>query len=397
MSRNAKGDGSKLFDAPGGGYRGYITANGKRVYFTGRTKAEASQARRDLIARRDAGTLIPGTSHTVEGWMRHWLTAIANIRPTTRQTHEWVLEQRIVGTPLAHVKLSKLTPEHLEVWMRGLGVSPASQRRYVAPLRAALAAAVRRGHLAANPFDQVELGTLPRTHAKAMSADDIDAVLAAARGRNRVRWHLALKLGLRPGEALGLTWHDFDEQAGRLTIRYQLLRAKGQGLYLQDATKTAAGARTLRLPRHLVGMLIEHRAEQAVERDTHGLTDPEFDGVPVPLMFTQENGRPIDARMDTAEWKRLLDAAGLPRDRRYVARHTALSHMILLSGGNVALTAKNAGHADPAFTYRVYVHPLAESEEELADAMDAAPYAAPYDPIVPARPATLRAPADADL
>lgn len=172
----------------------------------------------------------------------------------------------------------------------------------------------------------------------------------------------------------------FDAAAGTLTIRYQLLRVTGRGLIHQDDTKTGAGERILHLPKHLTAMLLEHRQEQMLRMAELGdeWTVWEYGGMPVPLMFTQRNGRPISPELDTTNWKRLLTAAGLPADRRYKARHTGASHMILQSGGDVALTAYMLGHADASFTLRTYVHPLAERAAELAEMMDA-PYGAPYD------------------
>jgi integrase len=49
------------------------------------------------------------------------------------------------------------------------------------------------------------------------------ARLAATR-RNGSRWSVALALGLRQGEALGLRWQHVDLDAGTLTIRWQLQR-----------------------------------------------------------------------------------------------------------------------------------------------------------------------------
>jgi integrase len=162
--RAAKGSGS-LFKLAGGGYRGYVTVNGKRKYFTAKTKAEAAQKQRELVTRRESGALQVGKSPTVEQWLRHWIENVAQLRPTTAQTHTWVLERRIVGSPIARIRLDALTVEDIEQWLAGLGVKPSSARRYLAPLRAALTAAMKRGHLGSNPVDRMELpqSTRPRT------------------------------------------------------------------------------------------------------------------------------------------------------------------------------------------------------------------------------------------
>jgi integrase len=50
----------------------------------------------------------------------------------------------------------------------------------------------------------------------------------AAERRNGTRWSVALALGLRQGEALGLRWRHVDLDAGTLTIRWQLQRLAWQ-------------------------------------------------------------------------------------------------------------------------------------------------------------------------
>ena len=376
--RAAKGDGAVV--KAGGGYRGYVTVSGKRKYTkVFPSKALASAAKRELLARRDDGRLVVGKVPTVAQWLNHWLENVVNHRPTTYAMDRWVIDKKIVPE-LGATKLSALTAERIEQWLTDLNVSPSSQRRYLAPLRAALNVAAKRGHITFNPAARVELAARVKPDTSAFSREDRDAILAAAKGLNSARWHLGLRMGIRPSESLGLTWPDFDQKTGTLTIRNQMLYAKGQGTYLQPSAKTAAGERTLRLPKSLVVLLVAQRKAQLQHIGMMGeeWQGWEYDGNPVALMFAQNNGHPISARMDTKEWRALLAAAGLPAERRYKSRHTAATHMIVDSGGDVAVTAYNLGHADSGFTYRVYVHPLEEREKQLAVKMDA-PYRAPYD------------------
>lgn len=77
------------------------------------------------------------------------------------------------------------------------------------------------------------------------------------------------------------------------------------------------------------------------------------------------------------EWHRLLDRAGLPRQRRYVARHTAASIMVA-NGTDIATIAELFGHASPSFySEYLYTRP-GRAEMELAKKMNrlAAPYEA---------------------
>ena len=375
--RAPKGEGSAF--KTGAGYRGYVTINGKRKYFSAKTKAEAAQKKRLLLTRRDDGRLVAGKTSTVGQWMMHWLDNVRKARPTTYAMDRWVIETKIIPE-LGTIKIDTLTAERIEQWVSDLGVAPSSQRRYLAPMKAALEVAFKRGHIAFNPATRVELEPQKKPNTSAFSREDRDAILRAATGPNSARWHIGLRIGLRPSEALGLSWPDFNEKAGTLTIRNQLLRATGKGLYLQEDTKTEAGERVIKLPKSLVALLVAHRKEQMVARGQLGdeWLGWDFDGKPVALMFAQPNGRPIGAHTDTAAWRKLLESAGLSAERRYKGRHTAITHMLHDSGNDVAVTAKNAGHTDPGFTYRTYVHPLEAREAALAEKMDA-PYGAPYE------------------
>lgn len=379
--RAAKGEGSAF--KSGSGYRGYVTVNGKRKYFSAKTKAEAAQKRRELLNRRDDGRLIAGRVPTVGQWTTHWLDNVAKHRPTTHANNLWIIEKKVIPE-LGAIKLDALSQERIEQWLKDLDVKASSQRRYLAPLRRALEVAVERGRIPFNPCDRVELEALNKPNTAAFSGADRKAILEAATGWNRARWHLALKLGPRPSEALGLEWTDFDEKAGTLHFRQQLLRATGRGLYLQDLAKTAAGDRIVKLPTSLITEFVAHRRAQLAKMAELGdeWVGWEFERRPVALIFTQENGRPIDARMDRQKWDALLTSAGLAHARRYQSRHTAASHMVS-DGGDVAVAAMILGHADPAFTYRVYVHPLAEREQAMTDKIELldAPYPAPYDAV----------------
>jgi integrase len=109
----------------------------------------------------------------------------------------------------------------------------------------------------------------------------------AGKRRNSTRWAVALALGLRQGEVLGLRWSDVDLVNGTLRVRRGRLRPKyahgcgdtcgrKPGYCPQrrqirpetDDTKSRAGRRTIGLPDELIELLAAHRKEQDAERDT---------------------------------------------------------------------------------------------------------------------------------
>jgi integrase len=86
---------------------------------------------------------------------------------------------------------------------------------------------------------------------------DLGSDLPCRSDRNEARWSVALALGLRQGEALGLQWKDVDLDAGTLRLRRALQRLRGRGLVFVE-TKSRAGRRTIVLPSTLRRALQAH-------------------------------------------------------------------------------------------------------------------------------------------
>ncbi len=137
---------------------------------------------------------------------------------------------------------------------------------------------------------------------------------------------MALALGLRQGEALGLRWQDVDLDRRRLQISQALQRVDGT-LQLVE-TKTARSRRTIVVPGAVAEALQRHRARQLEDRLLAGphWTDSGF-------VFTTRRGTPIDGAAVRRSFPRLLVAAGLPRMRFHDLRHSCAS--LLLAQGVV--------------------------------------------------------------
>jgi integrase len=207
----------------------------------------------------------------------------------------------------------------------------------------------------------VDTPSLPRNEIRPLTTTGARAVLdTASADRNAARWSVALALGLRQGEALGLAWDDLDLDGGKLTVRRALQRQLGRGLVLVEP-KSRAGHRPISLPPQLIDALRTHRAEQAAERLRAGNVWEDHG-----LVFAQPNGRPVDPRADHRAWKNLLAAADVPDARLHDARHTAAT--LLLSQGVPARVAMEIfGHSQISLTLQTYSHVTAELHRDAAD------------------------------
>jgi integrase len=221
---------------------------------------------------------------------------------------------------------------------------------------------------------------LVETEVEPYSVDEVRLLLKAAMdGRNGARWAVALALGLRQGEALGLKWSDIDLDTGSLVVRRGRLRPRWRhgcggscgrkfGGHCPDRvaerdetseTKSRAGRRVVGLPAELVELLRAHRIEQRRERRIAAQlwTDGGW-------LFATPTGGPLNPRTDWTDWKRLLIRAGVRDGRLHDARHTAATVLLLLGVPERAVMGV-MGWSNTAMAAR-YQHLTAAIQRDIA-------------------------------
>lgn len=391
MSRRSQGE-SSIYRDDDGRWHGYVSMGLKtggqrdRRHVSGATRAAVVGKVRELERQRDAGVTASSGRTTVGGWLDHWLDTVAapRLRPSTLTRYRLAVDRHLVPH-VGHHRLDRLQPEHLETAYAALlasGLSPASVVYAHRVISRALKVAMQRGRVARNVATLVEPPSVRREEVRPFTAAEARSVLNAAVGRrNAARWSVALALGLRQGEALGLPWSAVDLDAGSLTVRQALQRQRAAGLRIVEP-KSAAGRRTIALPAPLVDALRAHRASQLEERLRAG-SEWEDHG----LVFVQPSGRPIEPRADWAEWKSLLRDAGVRDARLHDARHTAAT-LLLTQGVPARVAMQVLGHSQISLTLGTYSHVVPELATEAAERVGAAlwgPLATTVAPSAPAR------------
>lgn len=369
--RRGHGEGS-IYQLPDGRWRGALDLgwhNGKRrrKYVTRKTRAEVSRALRELSTLAEMGRLSMQRVPTVAQWMETYLTEVASskVRPSTLHRYREEVEHHI--TPLlGRHRLDKLTPAHITAFYRDrlTVLSPGSVRRLHANLRRAFNIAVRWQLIHTNPVALVDPPSLPHSEVQPYTLDEARSFLKAVRGhRLEARWVLALALGLRQGETLGLYWEDLDLEAGTIRIRAQLQRHPESGELVRVETKTVRSRRTLPVPPSVLAVLREHRKRQEEERRAAGSwADPR-------LVFATRVGTPIHPRNDYRSFRQIIRQAGLRAVRIHDLRHTAAS-VLLAQGVPARVVMEILGHSQISVTLNTYAHIAPEIARDAVERVD---------------------------
>jgi integrase len=355
--KNANGE-SSIYKGGDGWWHGRVTVgvkdNGKpdRRHRRGKTRTEVVAKVRELEKLRDEGSVPKaGQRYRVHEWLTYWVHNIAcppNVSENTYSGYEVDVRVHLIPGVGAHW-LDKLAPEHLEklyAKMVRAGSSAGTAHHVHRTIRNALNEAKKRKHIKENPALLAKTPKLSDDESEPYTVSEVRRLLAlVAERRNGARWVVALALGLRQGEALGLKWEHVDLDTGLIRIRRNRLRPKYEhgcngtcgrkaGYCPQrkqtraDAgpTKSRAGRRTVGLPDPLIVLLKVHWESQEAER-TASRQFWHDEG----WVFTKPDGRPLNPTTDYHEWKALLDEAGLPERRLHDARHTAATVLAILN------------------------------------------------------------------
>jgi integrase len=195
---------------------------------------------------------------------------------------------------------------------------------------------------------------------KAWTPAEAQSFLQAVRSdRLYALYAVALSMGLRRGEALGLRWADVDLADGVIRVQHGLHRVAGQ-LQL-GPVKSDGSARVIPVPAPLLQVLRVHRRAQAEERDTAG-RDWQNGG----FVFTTGLGTPFEPRNINRHFDRLCASSGVRRIRIHDLRHSCAS-LLWSQGVPLEQIQDILGHEDPRTTKTIYVDVAEELQRGAVD------------------------------
>jgi integrase len=210
-----------------------------------------------------------------------------------------------------------------------------------------LATAFEEGLIRSNPAAGLRIaqrlqGSADEAQAKALTEEELLALLDEVPAEQRLFFEFLAHSGLRIGEAIALTWGDVDFGARRIHVRRRLYRGR------LDSPKSRYGRRQVPL---------SERLSQALWR----LRGTSTDDAPV---FASQSGSYLDASNVAARvLKPAARRAGVPWAGFHTFRHTCAT-MLFRHGLNAKQVQMWLGHHSPAFTLATYVHLLPDDLPE---------------------------------
>ena len=166
---------------------------------------------------------------------------------------------------------------------------------------------------------------------------------------------VALLLGLRRGEALGLLIANLDLEQGLVKVDGVLQWQDGK--LVRGTTKTKASTQTLPLPPSLVPVLKAHLERQQAK---YPLNE---------YVFASTTGTPINPRNLLRQFKDILRKAGLRDIRFHDLRHTAATFLIA-RGEHPRTIMDILGHSQISTTMNIYGHILDSTRSDAISGLD---------------------------
>jgi integrase len=350
------GDGS-IYPAPSG--NGLIVqvydGRGRLQRRRAATPEAAEALRQELVRQRDGGVDLQAGNQTMQVYLSMWLRDVAiprGIKPKTELHYRATIERYILPF-LSERRLNDVKPADVQALLNHLRkheLSDQTVRHAYTVLKDALNTAERWRYIDRNPAALVQPPKMRRRTVEPLTAEEAQALLkTVADHQLALLYHIALTLGLRQAELLGLQWRDIDLDKLTLTVARQVQTLPKHGTTLVSP-KSESSVRLLPLPAGLAARLQRY---QVAEKQRCLKAGQVWRGER--LLFGTSTEKPTIPRNLLRHYYRARAAASI-RDTAnfHILRHT-VGAALVEAGVNEATIGAILGHSRGSVTRR-YSH-----------------------------------------
>ena len=370
MAKRGSGEGSiyKRSDGRWAGVvdLGWLDGKRNRKSMYAKTRKEVQEKLNTALLSHRRGLSFQSETLTVSEFLFDWLAESVKpiVRPRTYQSYAELVRLHLEPS-LGRIRLSRLTPRDVRKLINSklnAGLSPRRVQYIHAVLRKALSQAEKDGSVARNVSKLADAPKVEQAEISPFDPNEARLFVKAISGeRLEALYLLAIAIGLQQAEILGLSWKDIDFDKSQCIVRKTLQRIDGEFRFVEP--KTTRSRRTLALPDIVITSLKEHKGRQVGEMLVAGDNWENSD-----LVFTDLSGKPLADSVVRRRFYRILEGAGLRRQRFHDLRHACASLMIS-QGVPSREVMETLGHSTIAMTLNRYAHIFQEAQKETADKM----------------------------
>lgn len=303
-----------------------------------------------------------------EDLLKRWLQVHQNkVRENTFETYRMQLEKHIIPYFRGkHILLKELRPKDIENYYEyelKQGKSANTVKKYHANIHKALNYAVRQELIPANPSDCLELPKAEKFKGAFYSEEEASKILALAEGTKLEApiW-LAVTLGLRRSEIVGLKWSSVNLEKGTLEIKSTCVLV-GTVPKNVDMTKNEASKRTFYLNNDMI--LFFKRLKRKENEKKLNLGEQYVDSG---YVCTDEYGRQLKPDYISQTFSKFIKKNNLKKVRFHDLRHTCAS-ILINRGFQLKDVQEWLGHSDIQTTANIYGHLEDKRKKAMAETM----------------------------
>ena len=349
-----------------------------------KTEREANEFRIKTLNQINEGTYVSPNQMPLKEWITIYLKRYtANLKDLTKKSYEDRLQLHVVPA-IGNVKLCKLTSFVVQDFVDGLGrktdkrnaLSPKTIKCIHGVLHKVLNKAVSLGYLPKNPADDCTLPKVIQPDITPLTDSQTVEFLKVIKSDtyNQV-YMLALFMGLRQGEILGLAWDCINWEKNIITIKRQLIRKRECKIAenIDDDDKKYkitsvkdTDARYICVDDEIMEIFRTRLEEQNEQRKRAG--DLWYEPFPN-LVFENAFGKNFAHSTVRKHFKKSVAEIGLPEERFHNMRHN-YTVKALENGDDIKTVQETLGHATSNFTLKVYAHITDEGKIKSAQRMN---------------------------
>jgi integrase len=299
----------------------------------------------------------------VDLWHKEYL--VHNIRDTTIATYMNRVELHIMPV-LQHRKINDIKTTELQRLINNAtrkdgksGELSAESKLYIYNVLSSIFKIAKQwDYINKNPMEGVNRPKQQRKKEEFIDLDDLRKIIAAlvhAPQKHRLMIEIALWLGLRRGEVLGLEWDCIDFEAERLEVRQNWTSGR------LGAPKSDTGYRTVPVPPSLLADLQEHRKNWRREQLENGHRKN--------FIFCGVDGDPLDEDAVSSWLRRFLKRNDLPKIT-YQDLRKMYTVMSIRQGATAKEVQQYLGYSDVKTTLTFYDRVLESTKKGTAAKLD---------------------------